>query len=189
MVIYQSLQPFLTVQQPLIFSSSSQYWQTSRRLEWELLINLKPPIHKVVLTEILGWLTVRFADMIPNWGASIAGGKVLAHPLLQWYLVSNIGYLLFFTEANKTQGCQQVSKTVVTRTTSWLSTKKLLQNPNNPQFVNIDNILTMLCFVSGLRPNHWAPVKDLKERTYPVCASICNQFRLVYYFYLVQQIL
>ncbi len=27
---------------------------------------------------MLGWLTVRFADMIPNWGASIAGGKVLA---------------------------------------------------------------------------------------------------------------
>ncbi len=31
----------------------------------------------VTQTEMLGWLTVRFADMIPNWGASIAGGEFL----------------------------------------------------------------------------------------------------------------
>ena len=84
----EPLQPFLTVELPLIFSSSSQYWQTSRRLQWELLINLSPPIFQfhcshiipfcswITHTEMLGWLTVRFADMIPNWGA---GGKVLAN--------------------------------------------------------------------------------------------------------------
>ncbi len=75
----EPLQPFLTVELPLIFSSSSQYWQTSRRLQWELLINLSPfslGLFMVNHTEMLGWLTVRFADMIPNWGA---GGKVLAN--------------------------------------------------------------------------------------------------------------
>ena len=75
------LQPFLTVEQPLISSSSSRYWQTSRRLAWELLIKgaiIWQFCSWITQTEMLGWLTVRFADMIPNWGALIAGAKVLA---------------------------------------------------------------------------------------------------------------
>ena len=37
-------------------------------------IHIIPFCSGITQTEMLGWLTVRFADMIPDWGASIAGG-------------------------------------------------------------------------------------------------------------------